>query len=119
MQTFESKANLEEVTGALPENSEADWGYRLRGEGQPGGKAGGWLVTFVRKDRHTGSLIAYEINSKGAKTGTVILLRDPWTTAQDDQWVSQAQPASWWDPGARNSDVDGEADIRDLDAFLP
>ncbi|MGO2519960.1 MAG: hypothetical protein ACTH8F_07555 [Microbacterium sp.] len=101
------------------ETFEADWGYRLRGAGLPGGDVG-WLLTFAGigsgfGDDHRGWLIAYEIDHD-SKSGRVAVLRRDWDSATDRAEISKLRELDLWDAGQRRSQ--GEADIEAVDELL-
>lgn len=103
--------------GGLGFEWEADWGYRLSGQGQPGGiRRGGWLVTRAQYSSasQNGHLIAYEIDAKDAKTGRCALLRTPWPADLDNSELARVQAS----PGWTSRGAEGEMNIDDLDAML-
>lgn len=95
---------------------EADWGYRLRGQGQPGGLRGGWLVTRAQQSDWSadGHLIAYEIDAEDSRTGRCALLRSPWPQDVDSSELARVLSSGWWTPQGR----EGEMDIDVLDGIL-
>lgn len=118
MEIYDSTTELEAAIGQKLGRLEADWGYRLSGYDQPGGNAGGWLVTYAHEDQGRtgeGYLIAYEINSGNAKTGRVGLLRE-WTNALEEKWFATTFNAEWFESEKRNTD--GETDLHTLELHL-
>lgn len=124
------QANQAEGIHATPQGesspgkwAEADWGYRLRGQGLPGGGRGGWLLTYIfngapfsPSPSRTGTLIAYEIIND-TKTGRVAILRRDWTGALDEEWIQKVQASPEWKLNDRNDS--GEDDIDRIDNLLP
>lgn len=101
---------------------EADWGYRLRGEGLRGGEHG-WLLTFIfygapfsPDPNRVGTLIAYEIKNN-SKTGRVAVVRRDWSGAADDEWMKKIKSSTQWSFKGRDSK--GEADLAIIDEMLP
>ena len=105
---------------AEPGTVEADWGYRLRGAGLPGGKVG-WLLTFAGSGYDStipviGWLIAYEI-AHNEKTGRVAVLRREWDSVTDKAELARIRKQETiWDYTRRHEI--GEGDLDTLDAHL-
>lgn len=82
-----------------------DWGHHFDGLGtvanptQPGERSGRWVVGFhfdhadVNNTTQTGVLLAFELADEHSheRKGRVVVIRDPWTTADDGQWRGQFQ----------------------------
>ncbi|MFC3297883.1 hypothetical protein [Clavibacter michiganensis] len=103
--------------------AEADWGYRLRGAGVPGGNEHGWLLTFLMAERPgvggiagSGWLIAYEIMG-ARKTGRIALLRRDWTAEIDQAEIRRTRAEAWWGGAAQRNTI-GEADLETVDYEL-
>lgn len=106
-------------TPGSSEIHEADWGYRLRGHGMPGGRDGGWLLTFqYTQSAPAGTLIAYEIRDD-ERTGRVGIVRRDWQRADDQRHLdaTKQQLSQPWQ-GA-NMQPGGEADLEEIDELLP